>query len=221
MKKVGARPKREVVTWSADVAYAVGLMATDGCLSSDGRHLDLTSKDREQLLNFMRCIKKDILIGKKKTPLGNQVSRIQFSDITLYKFFLSVGLTPRKTHTLGPIEIPNKYFFDFLRGHFDGDGTFYSYYDTRWGNSFMFYLSFVSASPKHIAWLRESLKAILGVNGHITRAKGHAVVQLKYAKKETVLLAKKMYPQKGVICLSRKRLKIAKALRIVGWSLPE
>lgn len=221
MKKVGARPKRGVVEWSADIAYATGLMATDGCLSSDGRHLDLTSKDREQLLNFMSCIKKDVLVGKKKTPQGGAVSRIQFSDVTLYKFFLTVGLTPKKTHTLGALFIPDKYFFDFLRGHFDGDGTFYSYYDRRWQNSFMFYVTFVSASRKHILWVQNMIKKHTGVKGHITSAKGHAVVQLKYAKKEGLAVLRKMYSKDKLVCLSRKRLKIVQALRIVGWSLPK
>ncbi len=34
--------------WTANLAYAVGLITTDGCLSKDGRHIDLTSKDLEQ-----------------------------------------------------------------------------------------------------------------------------------------------------------------------------
>lgn len=220
MKKRGARPKRGVVRWSGELAYAVGLMVTDGCLSSDGRHLDLTSKDRQQLLNFMRCIRKDVAIGTKKTPQGTLVNRVQFSDVVLYRFLVSIGLTPQKTHTIGPIVIPRKYFFDFLRGHFDGDGTFYSYYDSRWKTSFMFYLIFASASKAHITWLQGELRERLKVKGHITTAVGHSVIQLKYAKRETLLILKKMYPKRSVICLSRKRLKIAKTLRIVGKSLP-
>ena len=217
--KRGAPPKREEVTWSAKVAYAVGLMTTDGCLQSDGRHLDLTSKDKQQLVNFMRCIGKTVRIGKKKTTTGRQVSCIQFSDVVLFRFLLSIGLTPRKTHTLGPVEVPDLYFFDFLRGHFDGDGSFYSYYDPRWKESFMFYLSFVSASHAHISWLQQSIKKRLGVNGYLTKAKGQSVIQLRYAKREALIIIKKIYSKKASICLSRKRLKIQKALRIVGLSL--
>lgn len=217
--KRGAPPKREEVRWSAELAYAVGLLTTDGCLSSDGRHIDLTSKDREQLGNFMRCIDKKVRIGIKKTVTGKSVNRIQFSDVVLYRFLLSIGLTPKKTHTLGPITVPDPYFFDFLRGHFDGDGSFYSYHDTRWKKSFMFYLSFVSASRAHISWIQKTLRKRLGVNGYLTHAKGQSVIQLRYAKTETQVILQKMYAKKGAICLSRKRLKIEKALRIVGLSL--
>ena len=40
--------------WNHDFAYAIGLITTDGNLSPDGRHINLTSKDEEIIL-----IKKD------------------------------------------------------------------------------------------------------------------------------------------------------------------
>lgn len=220
MATVGSKPKRGEVIWSPDIAYAVGLIATDGCLSGSGRHIELTSKDEEQLLNFMRCIDKEVHITKKLSGYtGLPVSRIQFSDITLYKFLLSLGLTPRKTHTLGELKIPDFYFFDFLRGHYDGDGSFYSYFDSRWPSSFMFYLTFASASPTHIYWLRNTINRLLNVRGHIVESGVSRVLQLKYAKREAIVILKHMYQNRRVMCLKRKRLKIVKALRIVGESL--
>jgi hypothetical protein len=48
MGKKGPKPKRIIKEkWNANLAYAIGLIATDGCLSSDGLLIDLTSKDRE------------------------------------------------------------------------------------------------------------------------------------------------------------------------------
>jgi hypothetical protein len=120
---------------------------------------------------------------------------------------------------MGRLNIPDEYFFDFLRGHHDGDGSFYSYYDPRWKKSFMFYLIFISASPAHVLWTRESLERILGVRGHIGTSKSSKVQQLKYGKKEALLVLKRMYRKPDDICLKRKRLKILEALRIVGESL--
>ena len=49
--KPGAKPQGKVlIKWSPHFAYAVGLLTADGCLSKDGRHLDLTSKDRIQII---------------------------------------------------------------------------------------------------------------------------------------------------------------------------
>ena len=76
---------------------------------------------------------------------------------------------PAKTKIISALKIPKEYFFDFLRGHFDGDGTFYSYWDPRWRSSFMFYTEFISASKKHIDWIRDILLKKLKIKGHITK----------------------------------------------------
>jgi hypothetical protein len=212
----GPKPKKIInETWNANLAYAVGLIATDGCLASDGLLIDLTSKDREQLLNFSKCVGVDFKIGSKKNGNGDKCLRIQFKNRLFYNFLLSIGLTPRKSLTMGKLKIPDKYFFDFLRGCFDGDGCFYSYWDPRWRSSHMFYLEFISASKKHIDWLKEKLKNEIKVIGHIAiTSRKNTYYQLKYAKKEALEVIKKMYYTPRVVCLSRKRLKIEKALGV-------
>ena len=57
------------VSWNKNLAYAVGLITTDGCLSKDGRHIDLTSKDINLLKDFLRgCIDGDGNISIVKHP---------------------------------------------------------------------------------------------------------------------------------------------------------
>lgn len=214
----GIQPKEKANRkWSPKLAYAIGLLATDGCLSSDGRHFDLTSMDIDQLNNFLYCLNLKNKIGKKTSGYsGKSYSRIQFGDVIFYRFLLDIGLTPNKSKTLGVLKIPKKYFFDFLRGSFDGDGTFYSYYDPRWKSSFMFYTVFISASSKHIKWLREELFKKLRVKGHVTHDGRKITHQLKYAKKESVKILKKMYYHPNIVCLKRKRLKIERVFNIIN-----
>ena len=194
--------------WSPMFAYAVGLLVTDGSLSKDGRHLDISSVDLEQLENFSLCLGRQFNIGIKKSGAGRRCYRIQFSDVSLYRFLQKIGFTPHKSKTIGPIIIPNKFFFDFLRGHFDGDGTIYSYNDKRWESSFMFYMCFVSASEDHIHWLRDQLKNRLNIKGSLTKSRSNSAFQLKYAKKESLVLISKLYYNSDVVCLNRKRTKI-------------
>ncbi len=113
--------------------------------------------------------------------------------MNFYKFLLGIGLIPNKSKILGELKIPKSYFFDFLRGHFDGDGYFYSYWDPRWRSSFMFYLGFISASRNHVEWLREVIQKNLNIRGHITSSVRSSVHQLKYAKAETLTLLPKLY----------------------------
>lgn len=203
------------LTWSPEFSYAIGLLVTDGSLSKDGRHIELTSKDKEQLETFLRCLDISVSITSKYSGSGKECSRIQFGDVNFYRFLLSIGLMPNKTKIIAAINIPDEYFFDFLRGHFDGDGTFYSYWDSRWKSSFMFYISFVSASKEHIVWIQNTLERLLSVKGHITHNKEGSTLQLKYAKRESVLIIQAMYHVSRVPCLLRKRLKIEKALSIM------
>src|SRR3990167_4467726 len=156
----GPKPKRREVVWSPELAYAIGLIATDGCLSNDERHLFFVSKDLEQIKNIKKCLGLKVKIGIHRAGArfnNKKYHRVQWGDVTLYKFLLDIGLMPNKSQKLGALIIPDEYFFDFLRGSFDGDGSFYSYFDPRWKSSFMFYLNFTSASPEHIDWLRHTL----------------------------------------------------------------
>ncbi len=209
------------IKWSPEFSYAIGLIATDGSLSSDKRHISFTSKDLELINKFQKSLGTNNNIGKKSS--GSQKLKkyyfVHIGDVLFYKFLLTIGLMPRKTKIIGNIDIPNEYFFDFLRGHLDGDGTFYSYWDKRWKSSFMFYTVFVSASKNHIEWLQNMIFNFLRIKGHITKSKNRSCYQLKYAKKDSLKLLQKIYYSNNVVCLKRKRLKIQKALSIMDLGL--
>lgn len=215
----GPKPKGKVkIEWSSNFAYAIGLIVSDGNLSSDGRHILFTSKDKELALKFQNALNISGHIGKKASVYDGKKKYfvVQFSDVLFYHFLLSIGLMANKSKIIGRVKIPKKYFFDFLRGSFDGDGSFYSYFDPRWKSSFMFYLTFVSASKKHIDWMRGEIVEKIGTKGHISKSKLSTVHQLRFAKADSLKILKKMYRNPKAICLSRKRLKISKVLGIVG-----
>src|SRR3989344_6952763 len=132
--------------WTHELAYAMGLLTTDGNLSSDGRHLDFTSKDIELVESFKKIMHLKNKIGRKRSGSEQEKKyfRIQFGQAKLYEWLLKIGLSPNKSKILQDIKIPDQYFFDFLRGCFDGDGNFRSYKDPLWINSVRRYLSLAS-----------------------------------------------------------------------------
>ena len=220
MGRRGPKPKGKVkIRWSSKFSYAIGLLVTDGNLSSNGRHITLVSNDLKQVETFKKCLCLSNRISRHESGISRRDGfRIQFGDILFYKFLNKIGITARKSLTIGEIRIPRKYYFDFLRGHFDGDGTFYSYWDKRWRSSYMFYMYFYSASKKHIDWIRTQNRKYLSVTGHITKPKLDSTYSLRYAKAETLILLRQIYKNKNP-CLSRKYLKIQKALGILGRSI--
>lgn len=120
---------------------------------------------------------------------------------------------PNKTKIIGKVDVPIRYFFDFLRGHLDGDGCTYSYMDPRWRSSFMFYTAFTSASSKHLAWLADMIEKCAGLKGHISKSQKSSASQLRYAKIASSIIIKRMYYSPTVMCLSRKREKIERAFK--------
>ncbi len=203
--RIGERPR--TIEWNPDIAYAVGLITTDGNLSSDGRHLELTSKDLEQIHNFRRCLNLTNRVCRKGSGFCNKkYYRIQFGDVALYQWLTSIGLHPRKTKTLGTLVIPDEYFMDFLRGCFDGDGHSYSFWDRVFPSSFRLYAGFSSASRPFLLWIQSTVKRLLAIDGPIQRDRG--VYVLRYAKRASIVLLSRMYREPSSIRLSRKWRKV-------------
>jgi hypothetical protein len=110
------KPLNKIKTeWNSKLAYAIGLIATDGCLYNDGRHLAFVSKDLQQIKTFKKCLGLKVKIAKKQSGFKKEIYTywVQFGDVNFYKFLLEVGLTPRKSKTMSGLNIPNEYFLIF------------------------------------------------------------------------------------------------------------
>lgn len=205
--------KRKVdITWCNNLAYAIGLITADGCLNKDGRHIWFSSKDSELIETFKKSLRLSNKIGKYAR--GGETEKryyyITFGDIYFYKLLNNIGLTPAKSKTIKRVEVPQSYFSDFLRGLFDGDGSFYTFQDKRWPNSFSFKLSIASASLDLLTWLREALTQYYGVKGYMH--KGAGVWNLEYVKGDSKKLFTVMYHSNNVLRLDRKYCKIRDAI---------
>lgn len=194
------------------MAYTVGLVASDGCLQKDGRHIDLTSKDRDQLINFSLALGRDLKISKKLSGQGKSAYRVQFGDVVYYDFLLGAGLTPAKSKTIRALTIPDEFYADFLLGLFDGDGSCYGYMDRRWQSSFMFYTSFASASLPFVQYLQQNNRRLIGTSQGSIRWSKRAF-SLVYAKMDSHLLFKYIYYQGHITSLSRKKIKLENFVR--------
>jgi len=207
-------------TWRSDLAYALGLIAADGCLSSNSTTISFVSKDLELINNYQRCLglnKKYYRSGRGGETAKNYYT-LQFRSRQFYDYLNSVGITSNKSKTIKGVSVPDDYFADFFRGLFDGDGTFWTEWDTRWPNSFVFHLEIASASHKFLEWLLNGLNRLYGVKGFIKR--GDGVYIIRYAKGDTRKLFDQMYLQDNLLYLTRKYEKIKNALdfeKSVDW----
>jgi hypothetical protein len=219
LRKRGPAPRHATeprsLGWSPAIAYAVGVIATDGNLGRDERHLTVTSKDFE-LLNTIRVI---LGIGPAVASYRSgskrlRCSRLQWSDGRQHAWLRSLGLTPAKSRTLGPLAVPDQYFADFLRGCIDGDGSIVVYtdrYHTAKNPSYVYqrlYVTLVSGSQAFPKWLQMTIQKLTGMKGSINqqRKRGYEPLYiLRYAKRESIQLLHWLYHSPDVPCLPRKR----------------
>ncbi len=197
---------KKIYSWTPDIAYLVGLIASDGCLINNGRHLNITSKDKEIIDNVQEILKMDVKVPFKGGMFAGLAYHLQFSNVAFYDFLLSIGLTPAKSKTMGALKVPNAMYADFLRGYFDGDGSVHGYWDVRWKNSLMFYSDFNSASLEFLYWLQDMNMQLIGVSqGSINTSA--RVSTLQYAKADSRKVFQFMYYSPRLPVLTRKKNK--------------
>lgn len=204
--------------WSPELAYIVGLLVTDGNLSKDGRHLNFRSSDMDLILTVKRLLtlQAHILENSNDTYAKKPCYRLDWSDITFYNWLVSIGLMPAKSLIIGAIDVPDRYFRDFLRGHLDGDGTVMSYIDKSnfyHGRNYIairLYLKFISASRLHLEWLLRQIRLLALVHGSfeskmtIIGGKAHYIYTIKFSKNEALKLLDWIYYQEDLPSLQRK-----------------
>jgi len=200
--------------WSPETAYVVGLIATDGNLSGNGRSVSITSKDLDLLETVRACLGLRTEMSPVKGGYGTTCYRVQWSDRRFYRWLLGIGLTPAKSLTLGPLDIPDEYFADFLRGCIDGDGSIVTYvdrYNTPKSPAYVYtrlFVSIVSASPRFVEWMQTRIQSLRGLSGSlmIRRSAGRRDMWcLRYAKRESLAVLRWIYYAPELASLGRKR----------------
>lgn len=203
------------IEWTPPLAYAVGLIATDGCLYGDGRHLAFISKDEDLMRTLLRLVDRShIRYRRLESGFGGWAFRGQFSHAVLYRWLLTVGLMPRKSLVLGGIDVPIDFLMPVVRGLLDGDGTVYTlvhrptrrtYRNYRYKRLWTF---FNSASVRHVEWLQERLACALGIRGYIEVLKRedheNPLYRLKYGNLASKVLLPAIYDDEDVPRLERK-----------------
>ena len=139
-------------SWSPEMAYVLGLVVTDGCISREGT-VSLSMNDKD----LLEKVKKVMDSMHKITPSKHQkgLYYFHFTREKLVKDLERFGVLPRKSLTIKLPGVPQEYLPDFIRGVFDGDGSVF--FDKR-RPKFPLRAKFVSGSEDFINGLQKSLK---------------------------------------------------------------
>ena len=122
--------------WSDNFAYVLGLIYTDGNLlkehysSKRKQYVDyygisISQKDPEILEKVRKAMSLNRPVLKIKNNRDSYLHLLFFRDKGIFERLESIGLCPSKSLTITFPKIPVQYVGGFLRGLFDGDGSFY------------------------------------------------------------------------------------------------
>ena len=209
--------------WSPDMAYVLGFFAADGSMIKNNRgahFIEFTITDRvvleqiQQVTDSTHRIAERERGGNSKTGYRLQVgSKKWFEDLT------RLGFMQNKSKKLPLPKIPKKYFGDFVRGYFDGDGCIYfnklKFKDRKKPRHILMTL-FTSGSRHFLDELWDKLKAN-GVVGGSLKKKTRGF-ELVFSHQDSVALHHIMYHTGKTLelWLPRKRDKLEIAIRELG-----
>ncbi len=141
-------------SWSQEMAYVLGLLITDGCVSKTGV-VSLCINDLELLEKVKNVLgSAHSILPSKSQP---NLFRFSFARQHMVDRLFALGVTPRKSLTVKFPDIPAEYLPDFIRGVFDGDGSIF--FDKRRKKSPL-RAKFMSSSEDFIKELARSLELL-------------------------------------------------------------
>jgi len=184
-----------------DFYYLVGVVATDGCLSSSGGSVIIVQKDRFYLESIKNRFGIKANVAEHKNGKGLISYHLQIGSVELYRKLEGIGLTPKKSKTIGELCIPKEYRVSFLRGVFDGDGCITGF-DNNGNIQWVWKL--MSASKLFIDYLRNLIFDEFNVDSEIYKNRMVYVIQYGAGKAEVII--RKLYAQ-GILSLERKKLR--------------
>ncbi len=141
-------------SWSPEMAYVLGLIITDGCISKTSV-ISLSMNDKE----LLEKVKKVMGSAHNITPSKHQkgLYYYHFAREKLVKDLEKLCVVPRKSLIVKFPGVPEAYLPNFIRGVFDGDGSVF--YDKR-RPQFPLRSKFVSGSKDFIIGLQKSLELL-------------------------------------------------------------
>ena len=108
--------------------YYLGFIAADGCVSSGKRNdikIGLSSIDEDWLIKFKENIKSERPLRHYTTGKGFQVTELHFSSLKIKTELAKYSIVPNKTEKgITMDSIPQEYKLSWIKGFFDGDGSF-------------------------------------------------------------------------------------------------
>ncbi len=198
------------------MAYVLGFFAADGYITVNkrkGQFWCIQITDQEILENIKKVVQSEHKISKRLPIKPNESIkyRIQIGSIEMCDDLRKLGFSERKTKSLAVPNVPDRYFSDFVRGYFDGDGNIWMgeiHKDRKRKNRYIVLkLYFTSCSLDFLRELHTRLYFFGLTGGCIYTSKKKQFSRLQYSTTNALKLYNFMYNGLGKSELFLRRKK--------------
>lgn len=113
-------------TESSNMAYILGFIAADGTIRKKANSIKITlaKKDRELLDEIKEEIGIEAPVKEGVTNKGYDFATLSWTSQKHKEDLAKYSIIPQKTFALKPpINLKKRYWIDYIRGYFDGDGS--------------------------------------------------------------------------------------------------
>ena len=200
--------------WSSEMAYVLGLLITDGCLSRPKKNsyrISLCLNDKELLEKVTKVMGSDHAIAASRHQNGLHL--FIFGREKIAQDLIRLGMKPRKSMDIKFPDVPKEYLRDFIRGVFDGDGSVV--FEKR-SKEYPIRSKFYSGSKDFIETLETRLQK-LGLpkrNIYAQKTKNSFLYSFQYGHKNSRKLFDVMYKNvENRLFLERKYKRFCEGLR--------
>ncbi len=105
-------------------AYWIGFISADGNIYKNKLSIELNYKDDELLKQFIVDLDTPRPLYYRERKNGAKSATVEIRNNKIVEDLSKYNIIPRKTYNLCFPNIDERYYKDYIRGFFDGDGTY-------------------------------------------------------------------------------------------------
>ena len=212
--------------WTREMAYVLGFFSADGYITVNkrgGQFWCIQITDKKLLEQIRKAIGSEHKISARpRNRNESALYRLQIGSIEMCDDLRKLGFSERKTKSLAVLNVPDKYFADFARGYFDGDGSVWVgfVHKERITKLLAIRTIFTSCSKGFLEILKSKLEKNKITNGVLRKGKGN-YCRLTYSIHGSLKLYDFMYNHNikdlGGLYLNRKKKIFDKFKKMRPW----
>jgi intein/homing endonuclease len=190
--------------WSPAFSYFLGFFMADGNidLKSKAVRIKINQKDKYLLEHFANLMKTNRLVASFQN-----CCELRINNLLIIRRLIAVGCIPGNSlNNKFPESLPDDYFFDFLRGYIDGDGSIYICKSVASRQKNVLRMS-VLGSETFLKRIVEKIEKSLSLKSKyaIRQTKSKHLYSVTFNGEFARRICKALYEKSGSVCLERKK----------------